>query len=183
MTTYARILRVRRSSAAWLMQGISSRVAALEVGLSAGGAGAALMMVWWMAQAGATGYGLLFPLNQIGAAFRGPEALVGGTSVILSGLLLHAFTSIVFGTLFSAAVTAKTRVPSSIVAGMVYSMLVLLFMTYVVLPYANPVMRQRVIAAPGAWFFAHIAFGLGVGLTPLFKRRLEGLRALQDLRG
>jgi uncharacterized membrane protein YagU involved in acid resistance len=136
-----------------------------------------------MAQAAVTGYGPLFPLNQVGAAFRGPEALVGGATVMLSGLLLHAVASIVFGTLFSAAVTQKTRLPASIVGGMVYAMLVLLFMTYAVLPYANPIMRERVIASPAGWFFAHVAFGVGVGLAPLFKRRLEGRRALQDLRG
>jgi hypothetical protein len=180
---YARIERWRQRSAAGLGQGTFSPIAVLEAGALAGGAGAVLMMVWWMAQAAATGYGPLFPLNQVGAAFRGAEALVGGPTVMLSGLFLHAVTSIVFGTLFSAAVTTKTRLPSSLIGGMVYAMLVLLFMTYVVLPYANPIMRPRVVASPGAWFFSHVAFGLGVGLAPLIKRRLAGRRALEDLRG
>ena len=143
-----------------------------EVGAAAGGTGGLLMLAWWMTQAAATGYGALFPLNLVGATFRGPEALVGGASVRLYGLLLYAVTAVLFGTMFSAAVTRKTRLASSLVAGIAYGLLILLLMNYVVLPYANPIMRQRVIGDPGGWFFSHVAFGLGVGLAPFMKRRL-----------
>ena len=145
----------------------------MEAGAVTGVTGGALMIATLMVQATATGYGALFPLNLIGATFRGPEALVGGTSVMLSGLLMHVVTSVVFGTMFSMAVLRRPRLAPTLVTGIAYGLLVLLFMTYVALPYANPTMRQRVIGAPGTWFFSHVAFGLGVGLAPLIKRRFR----------
>lgn len=158
----------------------SSWVASLEAGAVTGATGGALMMATLMVQAGVTGYGALFPLNLVGATFRGPEALVGGAGVMLSGLLLHAFTSLIFGTLFSMAVLRRPRLAPTLVVGIAYGLLILLFMTYVVLPYANPIMRQRVIGAPGAWFFSHVAFGLGVGTAPLIKRRFRSRREAHD---
>jgi len=158
----------------------SSWVASLEAGAITGATGGALMMATLMAQAAATGYGALFPLNLVGATFRGPEALVGGAGVMLSGLLLYAITALVFGTLFSMAVLGKPRLAPTLVVGIAYGLLILLFMTYVVLPYANPIMRQRVIGVPGAWFFAHVAFGLGVGMAPLIKRRFRSRREPQE---
>jgi len=156
---------------------IASWTAALEAGAVTGASGAVLMLAVLMAQSAVTGYGALFPLNLIGATFRGPEALVGGAGVMLTGLFLHAVVSLIFGTLFSIAVIRRPRVAPTLVVGIAYGLLILLFMNYVVLPYANPMMRQRVVATPGAWFFAHVAFGLGVGLAPLIKQLFKPRRA------
>ncbi len=166
----ARIEAQGEVSSVGMMLKASSWVAALEAGAVTGAIGGVLMMTTLVAQAAITGYGALFPLNLIGATFRGPEALVGGTGVMLSGLLLHAVASLVFGTMFSMAVLRRPGLAPTMVMGIAYGLLILLFMTYVVLPYANPIMRQRVIGAPGAWFLSHVAFGLGVGMAPLIKQ-------------
>ena len=168
--------------AAGVVPRIGSWAATLEAGAVTGASGAVLMLAVLMVQAAVTGYGALFPLNLIGATFRGPEALVGGAGVMLTGLFLHAIVSLIFGTLFSIAVIRRPHLAPTIVVGIGYGLLILLFMTYVVLPYANPMMRQRVIATPGAWFFSHVAFGLGVGMAPLIKRLFKPRRASESER-
>jgi hypothetical protein len=178
--TQARIEQQGEATAVGGVPRGSSWVALLEAGAVTGAAGGALMMATLMVQSAAMGYGALFPLNLVGATFRGPEALVGGAEVMLSGLLLHALTSLVFGTLFSMAVLRRPRLAPTLVVGIAYGLLILLFMTYVVLPYANPIMRQRVIGAPGTWFFCHVAFGLGVGTAPIIKRLFRSRRETRD---
>jgi hypothetical protein len=162
--------------------GIASLPYTLEAGAAAGGAGALLMAAWWILQSAATGYDPLFFFRMVGATFQGPEALVGGAGVVLSGLFLHVVCAVAFAVPLAMAVTRKTRLGPSLVGGVVYGLLILLFMTYVVLPYADPMMRQRVVGMPGTWFFSHVVFGLGVGLVPLFKRRFAGRREPDDLR-
>ena len=175
----ATIERATETRAVGAWPRLASWAVALEAGAVTGASGAVLMLAVLMAQGAVTGYGALFPLNMIGATFRGPEALVGGASVILWGLFLHAVASLFFGILFSVAVIRKPHLAPTLMVGIAYGLLILLFMNYVVLPYANPIMRQRVISTPGSWFFAHVAFGLGVGMAPLIKR-LFGTRRGPD---
>ena len=172
-----RIERRNETGAAGVGLRIASWPAALEAGAVTGASGAVLMLAVLMVQSSVTGYGALFPLNLIGTTFRGPEALVGGAGVMLTGLFLHAVASLIFGTLFSIAVVRRPHLAPTLVVGIAYGLLILLFMTYVVLPYANPMMRQRVVATPGSWFFSHVAFGLGVGMAPLIKQLFKPRRA------
>lgn len=148
----------------------------VKSGTMGGLAGGALMAAWLMVQAAVTGYGPLFFLNLVGATFRGADALVGGAGVMLSGLLLHIVVSVVTGILFAVTVTRKTPLAASVLGGMAYALVILVFMNYVVMPYANPIMRQREVNMPAAWFLSHLMFGVGLGLVPLFKRGLAGER-------
>lgn len=144
----------------------------VEAGSLAGLAGAVLMAGASMLAAAAAGYGALFPLNLVGATFRGPEALVAGPAVMASGLAIHLLMAMVLGVGFSMMVTRQTPFGVSLLGGVVLALVVLAVTTSVVLPYSNPVMRQRVILAPGAWFLSHVLFGAGLGLVPLLKRYL-----------
>jgi hypothetical protein len=51
-------------------------------------------------------------------------------------------------------------------------MVVLAVMTYVVMPWANPVLQQRVWMMPNSWFLIHAVFGLGVASVPMLERYL-----------
>jgi hypothetical protein len=145
----------------------------VEAGAVAGLTGGALMALVAVAHALLTGYGLLFPLRLIGATFLGAPALVGGAGVIAWGAFIHSMTSITLGIIFAATVTRRTTFAAAAAGGVIYALLVLGFMAFVITPLANPVMMERGLAAPGAYFVMHVLFGLGLAVAPLAKRRLD----------
>jgi hypothetical protein len=144
----------------------------LEGGMVAGLIGGFLVALWSMASAAAAGYGFLFPFNLIGATFNGPEALVGGTGVMLWGLSVHLTASVVFGILYAFMVKPDMQNTTSLLGGVIYGMVIAGLMTYVVLPWANPVLHVRVSMMPSSWFFIHALFGLGVASAPMLERHL-----------
>ena len=145
---------------------------ALEGGAMAGLIGGVLAALWAMECAAFAGYGLLFPFNLIGATFNGAEALVGGAGVIIWGITLHLTISIALGILYAFMVSSQVQNLTSLIGGVVYGMGILALMTYVVLPWANPFLVERVWMMPGSWFLIHAIFGLGVALVPMLERRL-----------
>ncbi len=145
---------------------------ALEGGVMAGLIGGCFAAFWSMAVAAFAGYGFLFPFNLIGATFNGPEALVGATGVVFWGLSIHVLASVVFGIVYAFMVRPEVQNTTSLIGGVVYGMAILAVMTYVVLPWANPVLHQRVWMMPTSWFFIHAVYGLGVASVPMLERRL-----------
>lgn len=150
---------------------------ALEGGAMAGLIGGVVSALWSMAYFAISGYGLLFPFYLIGATFGGADALVGGSGVILWGLVLHIGTAIVLGVLYAFMVTPQVQNVSSLLGGVVYGMAILAAMTYVVTPWANPILHQRIALMPASWFVTHALFGLGVAVVPMLERYL-GRRSL-----
>lgn len=144
----------------------------LEGGMVAGLIGGCMVALGCMASAAVAGYGFLFPFNLIGATFNGPEALVGGTSVMLWGLSVHVLTSVAFGILYALMVRSDVQNTTSLLGGVIYGMVIAGLMTYVVLPWANPVLHERVSMMPSSWFFIHALFGLGVASAPMLERHL-----------
>ena len=145
---------------------------ALEGGMVAGLIGGCSVALWSMASAAIAGYGLLFPFNMMGATFAGPEALIGGTGVMLWGLSVHLAVSVVLGILYAFMVRPEVQNITSLLGGIIYGMVILAVMTYVVLPWANPVLHQRVWMMPTSWFLLHAVFGLGVALVPMLERHI-----------
>jgi hypothetical protein len=153
-----------------------SMTKALEGGVVAGLIGGCFVALWSMVSAASAGYGLLFPFNLIGATFNGPQALIGGTGVILWGLSVHVVASVMLGILYAFMVRPEVQNITSLIGGVIYGMAILAVMSYVVLPWANPVLHQRVWMMPTSWFLIHAVFGLGVASVPMLERHL-GKRA------
>jgi hypothetical protein len=145
---------------------------ALEGGMVAGMIGGCFVALWSMASAAIAGYGLLFPFNMMGATFGGPEALIGNAGVMLWGLSVHLVVSVILGILYAFMVRPEVQNMTSLFGGIVYGMAVLAVMTYVVLPWANPILHQRVWMMPTSWFFIHAVFGIGVASVPMLERHL-----------
>jgi hypothetical protein len=145
---------------------------ALEGGVIAGLLGGCFVAFWSMASAAYAGYGAHFAFNLVGATFEGPEALVGGAGAAFWGLSVHLTVSIIFGILYAFMVRPEVQNMTSLFGGVVYGMAILALMTYVVLPWANPVLHQRVWMMPTSWFFTHALFGLGVASVPMLERHL-----------
>ncbi len=162
-----------------LLPGISL-TKALEGGVIAGLLGGCFVALWSLASAAYAGYGAHFAFNLVGATFEGPEALIGGTGVVLWGLSVHFTVSIIFGILYAFMVRPEVQNMTSLFGGIVYGMAILAMMTYVVLPWANPALHQRLWMMPAAWFFTHALFGLGVASVPMLERHL-GMEARADV--
>ena len=144
----------------------------LEGGMVAGLIGGGLLALWSMASAAVAGYGFLFPFNLLGATFGGPEALIGSTGVMLWGLSVHLLASVAFGILYALMVKPDVQNTTALLGGVVYGMVIAGIMTYVVLPWANPVLHARVYMMPNSWFLLHAIFGMGVASAPMLERHL-----------
>lgn len=147
----------------------------LSTGAASGVAGGAVMALFSMGVCALTGYGFLFPFKAVGAAFVGADALVGGAGVVVYGLVLHLLASVAFGVLFAAGARRTSASTSgAALGGLAYGLVILVLMTYVVLPLVNPTLRERVVLMPGAWFTHHVLYGLGLSLAWISSRYLSG---------
>jgi hypothetical protein len=142
----------------------------LEAGITAGLVGGALMALFLMTYMAVVGYGFWMPLRLIGATIYGVDALVAGAGIAALGGIIHLVISTLFGVLFASLVQRHAGPAAAVVFGVAFGVVVLVLMTYLVLPTLDPVMRARVALVPGAWFLAHLLFGLGVATAPRFRR-------------
>ncbi|MHB8872312.1 MAG: DUF6789 family protein [Myxococcaceae bacterium] len=137
----------------------------------AGFLGGLLMALFAMIHSQAIGQGFLMPLRLIAATFVGPDALMASSGIAILGALIHLLVSVLLGVFFSYILSRQLPLASSIAFGLFFAIAVWLFMTYVLVPPLNSTLNARVAAMPGSWLIAHLFYGLGVGLTPLFRRR------------
>ena len=135
--------------------------------------GGAVMAVFVMLAAAATGMDALHPMRAIGATLGGAEALQGGAGGVALGLLLHAATSIAFGLLFVAIFPIDLRPLEAVVIGAGYAMFVLGIMAVAVVPSVNVSFRVQTQPIGGAWVIAHALYGcaLALGAARLGRRR------------
>ena len=59
--------------------------------------------------------------------------------------------------------------------GVGYGIVVMLVMTFLVVPWANPTMSARIPMMMFAWVIGHILYGMCLGLAPRFVARSEGM--------
>src|SRR5262245_28137433 len=142
----------------------------VKAGVVAGVIGGLLMAIWAMFATSALGLGPFAVPQLIGAAFRGPEALISGPGVIVWGVVLHLLTAAALGVLFATLVRRDTPRGISTLAGIAYALGVFVLMMFVVVPVVNPVMSNRVSMMIGTMLIMHVLFGVGVGLAPVFRR-------------
>jgi len=142
----------------------------LVAGIVDGIFSAALMMGFMMAYSNAVGEGVTMPLKALGALVYGVEALVAGSTAMLAGAGIQLGFSIVLGILFALCTSRRTSIVAEMLVGIVVGLVIWAAMDLVVLPYMNPTMAARIALMPMAYFVAHLLFGIGLGLTPIFVR-------------
>lgn len=112
----------------------------------------------------------------IAASLLGVTALVSGWPAIVLGLVLHLGVAAAWGMLF-AMIFATSRGTPGVTAmiGVLYGIMVLLAMSALVVPWADPTLRARVQLIPGVWLAAHVLYGVVLALAP----RIDGVELLR----
>lgn len=146
--------------------GMAGTPRAMTGGIAAGLIAGLVMALTAMIRSAAVGESFWMPMQQIAATFYGVEALVGGTGVVVAGVLTHLVVSAIYGMIFGLFVGRKTLVGSAFVSGLVYGVVIWAFMTWVILPLVNEVMLERVELQPWWWFAYHLVYGGLLLLTP-----------------
>jgi hypothetical protein len=109
----------------------------------------------------------------IGALLYDVDALLGGAQVVVAGLVIHFVVAVVLGMLFCLMIDRNTTFGRGLAGALLYAAVLLLAMTYVVLPVVNPVMRSRVALAWGPFVFAHVLYAVGLAAVVPLWRSLE----------
>src|ERR1700740_2377027 len=148
----------------------------LAAGVADGILSAILMMGFLTAYSSVIGAGVTMPLKVLGAFVYGVEALVAGSMAILTGAGILLGFSVVLGILFALFTSRRTSILGALFVGIVVGIIIWAAMELVVLPYMNPTMAARIALMPLAYFIAHLVYGIGLGLTPVFVRTFSRKR-------
>jgi hypothetical protein len=144
--------------------------ARIIAGIAAGALGGILMIGCMMIYASVTDAGATMPLKALGALVYGVEALVAGPTAMLVGVLIQLAISIVIGILFALFMSRGTSTVAALFAGIIVGIALWAAMDLFVLPRANPTMAARIALMPLGYFVAHVAFGVGLAMSPAFMR-------------
>jgi uncharacterized membrane protein YagU involved in acid resistance len=148
----------------------------LAAGIADGILSAILMMGFLMAYSSVTGAGMTMPLKALGALVYGVEALVVGSMAMLAGAGIQLGCSIVLGILFALFTSRRTSIVAALFAGIAVGIVIWVAMDLLVLPSMNPTMEARIALMPLAYFIAHLLYGIGLGMTPIFIRAFSRKR-------
>lgn len=146
---------------------------AIKAGAVAGITAGIIMALFAMIRSYMMGMGFWLPVKQIAALIFGVDAILGGFGVLLTGLVIHVLTSAVLGAVFGVLIGDRARsVSNSAVGGLLFGAVVWFVMSFLVLPWANPVMDARTELMPIEWFLYHLVFGLFLFTTPFYLRSI-----------
>lgn len=148
----------------------------LAAGIADGILSAILMMGFMMAYSSVTGAGITMPLKALGALVYGVEALVAGSMAMLAGAGIQLGFSIVLGILFGLCTSRRTSIVGALFVGIAVGIVIWVAMELIVLPNMNPTMAARLALMPMAYFVAHLLYGIGLGMTPVFVRTFSRKR-------
>jgi uncharacterized membrane protein YagU involved in acid resistance len=148
----------------------------LAAGIADGIFSAILMMSFMMAYSSVTGAGVTIPLKTLGALVYGVEALVAGPMAMWAGAGIQLGFSILLGILFALFTSRRTSIFAALFAGIAVGIVIWAAMDLLVLPSMNPTMAARVALMPVAYFVAHLLYGIGLGMTPIFVRTFSRKR-------
>jgi hypothetical protein len=137
-------------------------------GVIAGGA----TLFMWMVVSRAIGQGFFFPMRMLAATFWGVNALIAGPIVPIVGTIFHLCVSAGLGVIFATLTRPRTPDGSALLGGVIYGIGVWVVMNYLVMPWINPTMNERMNFEPGWFFLSHIAFGACLSITPSLRRSL-----------
>lgn len=137
-------------------------------GASAGVLAAIVMGLVWMIVSAARGAGFFTPLSLIGATFLGGGWATHAIAAAIVGTLLHLFTGACLGAIFGWLARDVDPMSSRLAAGVAYGSGVFLVMTFLVLPWANPVLFYGV--DKGLYFIVHLIYGLTLPIAMLHRK-------------
>jgi hypothetical protein len=126
-------------------------------GALAGVLSAIVMGIQWMVISGVNGAGFFTPLALIGATFTREAWMTSFAGSVVTGTLLHLFTGAALGALFAFLTRDMVESGNRFAAGIAYGATVFLVMTFLVLPWANPVLFYGV--DKGVYFLVHLVYG------------------------
>jgi hypothetical protein len=109
------------------------------------------------------GTGFWTPVMLIGATYLGVDWIEVPFWSTLLGVLTHLFFGAGFGVFFAALTRNVATFGAKMAAGLVYGAVVYLFMTFLVMPWADPVMYVSI--DKGAFFVLHLLFGAALPLA------------------
>ena len=144
--------------------------ARIAAGIVAGALGGILMIGCMMIYASVTDAGATMPLKALGALVYGVEALVAGPTAMAVGVLIQLALSIVIGILFALFMSRETSTVAALFTGVVVGITLWAAMDLFVMPRANPTMAARIALMPLGYFAAHVAYGIGLAMTPTLMR-------------
>lgn len=137
-------------------------------GIFAGAIAGIVMALVAMVRAQVLGLGFWLPMKLVAALFWGVEALIGGSGVIIVGIVIHLVVAGFAGMLFGLVLGNRLTTSGALVLGVIYGMAIWAFNTWAVLPVLNQVMLDRQMIAPGWWFIYHLIYGALLLLMPGF---------------
>lgn len=164
------------NASTWTRVGLLGAVAGIVAGL--------VMAVYaMMASATFLHQGFFTPLYGIASPLVGPGAMktsmMQGISFnfgpAMLGIMVHMLWSALYGVIFGLIVAAaRLRGGFALVAGLVYGLLVFLFMSYVALPIVGVASMPGMVGYP-SFIAEHLLFGAVLGLWPLLRRQDFGI--------
>lgn len=151
------------------------------LGMASGLYAGALMLLAAIGQAHRAGFNTSYILQEIAAVIYGLEALIRGSSAITAGLVVHGLMSLFLGAVFMW-IFGRVRSRFLLVFwAVVYGIVAWGIATFLLLPFVNPVMAERIHLLRHAWFFDHLAFGGALGLAMLTARAFRPLRPIRTV--
>jgi len=135
-------------------------------------AGAMMAMYAMIASATFLGQGFFTPLYGIASPLLGPSAMMqsmkqgfyfaGGPALL--GLIFHMLWSALYGMIFALLVSfLRLRGMMALMAGLIYGLVILVIMSFVVLPLVGAGMMPTTIGWP-SFIVEHLIFGMVLGL-------------------
>ena len=170
MATQADAAEMEASRTAYRTSHRTPAGARIVAGIAAGALGGILMIGCMMIYASVTDAGATMPLKALGALVYGVEALVAGPTAMAVGVVIQIGLTIVIGILFAMLMSRETSTIAALFAGVAVGIALWAAMDLFVMPRANPTMAARIALMPLGYFAAHVAFGLGLAMTPTFMR-------------
>jgi hypothetical protein len=150
----------------------------IEAGAVAGLAGGVAMALFATTYAAATGLGFWTPVSAIAATVLGTAVFDVGVGAVLVGLAIHLFVSVAIGILFAFCAPRALPPAPALALGTFVGVLILVVMTFVVLPLVSPSVRAQLMwgSAPHAIpvviaFVMHLIYGAGLALAPSLRRQ------------
>lgn len=146
-------------------------------------AGIAMAMYAMLASATFLGQGVLTPLYAIASPLTGQRAMMASmrtwlyvsVGCIVLGLMIHMLWSAAYGVIFGVLARALHLAGVGVVvAGMLYGMVVLLLMSFVVLPVVGAGSMPGTVGWP-SFTVEHLVFGMVLGAWPLVRPQDFGI--------
>lgn len=107
------------------------------------------------------------PMKLVAATWLGVGALIGGNLTVALGFATHLGVSMGWAVVLALLLGWRRAPVTNLVAGFLWGAVVVYFlMTWVVLPYLDPVMSARVATQPGWWWWLlHAIYGITLGVV------------------